>query len=133
MPDYRAELKADQPVEDLPCLLRLHQIHVNGARVLDSIGDGILSDLVKDDALGCLNRQIQYFTEMPSNCLPFTVFIGGQPNIVFTDGLDVFLELGDDFLLLGINFVDGKKIIRHINWRCAVLGFFDNRADMSHA
>ena len=63
---------------------------------------------------------------MPGNGLPFAVFIGCQPDIVFADGLDVFLQLGDDFLLLGINFIDSKKIICHINWRRAVLGFFDD-------
>ena len=72
-------------------MLCLHQVHVDGARVLDSISDGVLSDLVKDDALGRLNRQVQHFTEMPGNGLSFAVFIGGQPDIVFTDGLDVFL------------------------------------------
>ena len=107
-------------------MLRLHQVHVDGARIFDGIGDGIFGDLVKDDALGRLDRQIQHFTEMPGDSLPFAVFIGGQPDIVFADGLDVFLQLGDDFLFLWINFVDSKKIVRHINRRRAVLGFFDN-------
>jgi len=55
------------------------------------IGDGVFGDLVKNDTLGRLNRQIKYFTEVPGNGLSFAVFIGGQPDVVFTDSLDVLL------------------------------------------
>ena len=91
LPNHGTELKTNQPVEDLPGLLRLHQIHINSAWILNGAGDGILSDLMKDDALGRLNRQIQHFTEVPGDSLPFAVFIGGQPDIVFADGFDIFL------------------------------------------
>ena len=53
-PHHRAQLEAHNAVEDLPCLLSLHELHIYGARLLDGCLDGGLGDLVEGNALGVL-------------------------------------------------------------------------------
>ena len=133
MPDDWAELKTNQSVKDLPSLLRLNQIHVHGSRILNCIGYGIFSDLMKDNSLSRFNRKIQHLAQMPSNSLSFAVFIGCEPDVFLADCLDISLKFGDNFLFFRINFIDCEKIVSHVNrWR-SILRLFNNRANMPHA
>ena len=44
-----------------------------------------------------------------------------------------FFQLTNDFLFLGVNFVNCRKTVIDINWRRAVFSFFGDTANMSHA
>ena len=59
LPQKRAELVAHDAVEHAARLLRIDQILVDGARLLDALGDDLFRDLVESHALGLFIVQIQ--------------------------------------------------------------------------
>ena len=91
LPDDWTELKTNQSIKNLPGLLRLNQIHINGSRILNCISYGVFGDLVEDNSLSCFNWKIQHLTQMPSNGLSFAVFIGCEPDVFLANCLDVSL------------------------------------------
>ena len=58
-PQKRAELIAHDAVEHAARLLRVDQVLVDGARLLDALGDDLFRDLVEGHALGLFIVQIQ--------------------------------------------------------------------------
>ena len=59
LPQKRAQLIAHDAVEHAASLLRVDQILVDGARLLDALGDDLFRDLVEGHALGLFIVQIQ--------------------------------------------------------------------------
>lgn len=59
LPQKRAQLIAHDAVEHAARLLRVDQILVDGARLLDALGDDLFRDLVEGHALGLFIVQIQ--------------------------------------------------------------------------
>ena len=51
LPEQRAYLVADEPVQDATRLLGIDEALVDVARVLEGVEDGVLRDFVEDDAL----------------------------------------------------------------------------------
>ena len=73
-------------------------MHIYGAWVFDSFGNGVFGDFVEYDTLCRFGVESQDFTQMPCNRLSFAVFISCQPNCLgFFDGL---FEFGDDLLFV---------------------------------
>ena len=64
-PENRGELETDEPVQHTPCLLRVHEIHVNVPRCLDRILDGSLCDFVENDSLGILFLESESLEKVP--------------------------------------------------------------------
>ena len=59
LPQKRAQLIAYDAVEHAARLLRVDQVLVDGARLLDALGDDLFRDLVESHALGLFIVQIQ--------------------------------------------------------------------------
>ena len=78
-PKYRAELETYQAVEHAACLLGIHQVEVDGPRVLDGGEDGGLRDFVEDNAPCIGGVEVEYLCQVPADGLSFAVFIGCQP------------------------------------------------------
>ena len=53
-PQHWRQLESDDAVEHAACLLGIDQVHVEMARMLDSLDDGRLGDFVEHDAAGLL-------------------------------------------------------------------------------
>ena len=64
-PEQRTELIAHDAVENTARLLRVDQILIDLARVLDALGDDLFCDLVERHALGLVIRQIQQLLQVP--------------------------------------------------------------------
>ena len=77
-PEQRAELVAHNAVEHAARLLRIDQILIDLARVLDALGDDLLRDLVESHALGLVVRQIQQLLQVPRNGLSLAVRVGRE-------------------------------------------------------
>ena len=77
-PEQRAELIAHDAVEHAARLLRIDQVLIDLARVLDALGDDLLRDLVEGHALGLIVRQIQQLLQVPRNGLSLAVRVGRE-------------------------------------------------------
>ena len=85
------------------------------------------------DALGVLWVQAKHFAQVPGNRLPFAVFIGCEPHIIRSNCLHGLLELGDDFLLVWIDLVDGLEVVFDIDRRLSILGFLGDGTNVPYA
>ena len=70
---------------------------------------------------------------MPGNRLPFAVFIGCEPHIIRSNRLHSLFELGDDFLLVRIDLVDGLEVVFDIDRRLSILGLLGDGANVPYA
>ena len=70
---------------------------------------------------------------MPRNRLSLAVFIGCEPNVFGPNGFYLLFQFGNHLLFFRIYLVGGFKAIFYVNWRRAVLRFFNDRANMPHA
>ena len=92
-PEQRAEFIAHDAVKNAARLLRVDQILIDLARVLDALGDDLLRDLVEGHALGLIVRQIQQLLQVPRNGLSLAVRVGRE-----VDGagrLGALFQVGD--------------------------------------
>ena len=96
LPQERADLVADQPVEDAARLLRVVLVPIELERVLDRLLNGLLGDLVEQDAVDVL-LVADALGDVPGDGLAFAIGVGRQVDVLFVfRGL---LELVDDFAL----------------------------------
>ena len=77
-PEQRAELIAHDAVENTARLLRVDQILIDLARVLNALGDDLFRDLVERHALGLVIRQIQQLLQVPRNGLSLAIRVGRE-------------------------------------------------------
>ena len=95
-PQEGRQLVAYDAVEDAARLLRVDQIDVNVARVVDAVFDRLLGDLVEGDALGILVPQLKQFLDVPRDRLALAVRVGCEVDeIAFAD---LAADLFDDFI-----------------------------------
>ena len=80
--DQRAELVADQPIDDAPRLLRVDQVEVDGARVGECLVDGALGDLAEGHPPDAILVQAGVLGDVPGDRLPLAVEVGGEPHLL---------------------------------------------------
>ena len=64
-PEYRRELESHESVEHAACLLCVHETHVDVARILYRIEDGVLCNLMEHDSSGVRCVKVESFEKMP--------------------------------------------------------------------
>ena len=79
-PEYRREFETDQAVEHAACLLRINEVEVDMARMLNGGEDSGLRDFVENDALCLRGVQFEHFGEVPRDGFSLAVLIGSQPD-----------------------------------------------------
>ncbi len=101
-PQDRGHLVAVEAVEDAAGLLRLDELHVDVAGVVERAGDSLRGDLVEGEPLdGDLG--LEHLEEVPRDRLALAVLIGREQDLGRV--LEARLDLGDDLLLLGRDHV----------------------------
>ena len=103
LPKRRADLVADEAVEDASRLLGVDERHVDVARGLEGPAHGGRRDLVVLDAAELrlrvlLQTGLENLLEMPGDRLSFAVRVGGEEDFVAL--LRLADEVGDDGLLV---------------------------------
>ena len=88
-------------VQHAACLLGVHQIIIDIARMKNSLLDSGLGDLMEDDTLCVFLIQTQYLFQMPCDRFSLAVLIGSQPYGV--GFLHFLLELLDEMFFMCIN------------------------------
>ena len=115
-PQEGRDLVAVEAVEDAASLLRVHEVGVQVARVLQGALDRFLRDFVEDHAAHG-NLRLQDLQEVPRDGLTLAVLISCQ--IEFVGLLEELLEFGDLFLLIRVHHVVGLKAIIHVDGEAA--------------
>ena len=120
-PDERRDVVADDAIEHAASALRVVEVLVERARMIDAVLDALLRDLVELDALDLELRALDLLGEMEGDRLAFAIGVGREQ-----DGVDLLrggLELLEDLLLaldddvrLGevVGDVDGVLLLRQI-------------------
>ena len=104
LPEQRGHRVAHEPVDDAARLLRVHQILVDLAGMLEGLVDRRGGDLVEGHAAELGLRDLDDIREMPGDRLAFAVEVGGEPDMVrplrlAPEGSGVLLRvIGDDVL-----------------------------------
>ena len=80
-PQDGAYLVAHEPVQHTARLLRVDALHVQGARMLDGLFDGLVGNLMEFHAAGRTAVHAENVGQMPGNGLPFAVRVGGQQDL----------------------------------------------------
>lgn len=127
LPQKRAELIAHDAVEHAARLLRIDQILVDPARLLDGFAHNVLCDFVEGHALRLLIRDIQQVFQVPRNGLALAVRVGCQKDI-FT-ALGRAAQLRDDLFFSLERLILRLKIVFNIHAHRALRQI----AQMSHA
>ncbi len=102
LPEHRRDLVAVEAVEDAPGLLRVDEVAVDLARLLERAQDCLLRDLVEDHA-PYRHLRLQRLDEMVRDRLALAVLVGCEQQLVGV--LQLPPQLGDDLLLVGIDHV----------------------------
>ena len=115
-------LVADEPVEDAATFLRLDQLHVEVAPVLDGVGDRLVGDLVEHHALH-RHLRLEHLEEVPRDRLALAVLVGREVELARV--LERGLQLGDDVLLVVGHDVDGREVVVDVDAEPTDLGLGD--------
>ena len=126
-PQQRRELIAHDAVEDTARLLRVHQILINGAGLLDALADDLLRDLVERDALRLFVVELQQRLEVPRDRLALAVRVRREIDDVARLGGG--LELLDERFLALDGLVVRLKVVFDVDAELAL----GQVAQMSHA
>ena len=127
LPQQRGELIAHDAIQRAARLLRVHQILIDGAGVLDGILHHLFGDLVEGDALRLVLRQLQQVLQMPADGLALAIRVGGQEHGLALAGGG--FEILDDVLFALDGAVIGFKVVVHVHAQLAL----GQVAQMSHA
>ena len=125
-PEKRRQLIADDTIEHTSCLLRIHLLHVNGARVPHCFLNRRLCDLMEDNPTIILRVDPKDVRQMPCNRLPLTVGIACEIDLIRILGL--FFECADEVALAAHINVFRRKFIFDIDAELALRQI----AQMSH-
>jgi hypothetical protein len=112
LPQHRGDLVAVEPVEDPTCLLSLHQVEVEGARVLHRLLDRLLGDLVEHHPVH-RHLGLELLLEVPGDRLALPVLVRGQ--VELGGLLEQPLELGHVRLLVAADHVVGREVVLHVH------------------
>ena len=88
-PEQRTQVVPDQPVENAPRLLRVHQVHIDVTGMGKRLIHGIFGDLVEHHPLHLFRLQVQNLAQVPGDGLALTVGVGGE-----VDGAGFLHDLG---------------------------------------
>ena len=123
VPKQRRDLITHQPVKHAAGLLRVHQVGVDVARVLERFLHGALGDLVEGDPangdrvlllfLAVDAVTAEFFGQVRSNGLAFAVWVRREIDRVRR--LRQLLQLGDDLFLAGDDDVLGREVVVQID------------------
>src|SRR5262249_26686306 len=108
VPQDRADLVADDAVEDPARLLRVGLVHVDLARRRDRRGDALLGDLVDQHAPQVRVDVLDLLGDVPRDRLALAIGVGRE-----VDGLVLarsLADLGDDLLLALDDLVDRLEV-----------------------
>ena len=116
LPEDRRHLVADEAVEHPAALLRVDQLHVELAPVLDRFLDGRARDLVEDHAP---HRDVrpEHLEHVPRDRLALAVLVGRE--IELAGVLERVLEVLDDVLLLLGDHVDRLEVVLDVDPQAA--------------
>ena len=112
-PEDRRELEAHQSIEHASCLLRIDHLQVYRARILQSILDGRLGNLVEYYPILLLLAQPKHLRQVPSDSLSLAVLIGCEPYVIRL--LSSSSQSGYDALLVVRDLVLRVVVIIHID------------------
>ena len=115
-PQEGRDLVAVEAVEDAAGLLRVHEVRIQVARVLQGALDRFLRDFVEHHAAHG-NLRLQDLQEVPRDGLTLAVLISCQ--IEFVALLEELLEFGDLFLLVRVHHVVGLETVVHVDGEAA--------------
>ena len=108
-PQHRAQFKSHQAVQNPTCLLRIHEVGVDGARRLNGLQNGGLGDLREHDPFGLLRLEAEGFHQVPTDGLSFAVLIRREPHGV--GFLGEGFEFGHHLLGGRADFVLGGEVV----------------------
>ena len=127
LPQKRAELIADNAVENAACLLRVNKVLVDGTRLLNALRDDLLCDLIKGHASGLFVSKTQKCLQMPGDCLALAVRVRCKiDNITFFRFL---FQLLDQLALVTDRLIDRLEIVLDVHADLA----FGQVTQVSHA
>ena len=113
LPQEGRELVAHDAVEDAAGLLGVHQMHIDGARLLDGGLDHRLGDLVEGNALYLLYGDAESGGQVPGNGLALAIGVGCEEHLVRVLGF--LLDLLDDIALSADIDIVGGEIVFNIH------------------
>ena len=108
LPQHFRDGVAVEAIDDAPRLLGIHQLHVELARLLERIRDGMLGDLVEDHAAH-RHLGLEHFQEVPGDRLALAVLVRGEQQ--FARALQLLLEFRDGRLLIGVHDVERREAL----------------------
>lgn len=122
-PEYRGQLEAHQPVEDAPCLLGIHEVHVYLARIAYRIEYRIFGNFVEHDPAGAFPVKPECLAQMPRDGLSLAVLIGCQPHGLRRVG--GLFKVGDNLFLVCRNYIFGPEPVLHVHAELIILKVTD--------
>ena len=108
LPEHRRDLVAVEPVEDAPGLLRLDEVHVDVARVVDRGVDRLRGDLVEHHP-AYRHLGLELVEEVPGDGLTLAVLVGCEEELGGV--LEEALELGHVGALVPGHHVVGREVV----------------------
>ena len=118
LPQQGRELIAHDTIQHAPRLLRVHQILVDGAGMLDGILHHLFGDLVERHALRLAVRQLQQMLQMPADGLSLSIRVGGEiDSLALVSG---GFQILDNILFSLDGAVVGGKISLHVHAKGAL-------------
>ena len=115
VPQQRRNLIAHQAVQHAARLLRIHQVHVHLAGLLERLGDRLLGDLVEHHAVDPRPVLLlgKLFLQVGADGFAFAVGVGRQIHILHFPGS--LFELGDQLFLAFDDFVARLETVLHVD------------------
>ena len=117
-PEKRAELIANDAVENAARLLRVHQILIDVARIGNALLHDLFCDLIESDPARLFAGDIQKFLEMPADRLALAVRVGCE---IHRSGLfGTFFQLVDNVRPRGDRDVFRRKAVFDVHAELAL-------------
>ena len=126
-PQHWRELEAHNAIHHAASLLRVHQVVVNIAGMIDRLQNGLLGGVVEGDTAYLLLRQLEYLLDMPCDGLSLAVGIARQPHLVGLERL--FAQRSHQLLLVLIYHIIRRIAIGKVNAH-AISAYAFNITDM---
>ena len=123
IPKQRADLVSHEPVENPARLLRVDDMLVDAARILDGRANRLRRDLIKKDAEHFGLVAVEDFLEVLANRFAFAVRVSGEQNAIRGPGGSA--QFLDDFFFSGYDFVDRLEMVLDIDAELALRQVLD--------
>ena len=127
--EQRAEGVAHEPVHDPACLLRVHEVHVDGPRVRERLADGGLGDLREGHPALLVDGDLGGFRHVPGDRLALTVKVSGQEHGRGATGL--LADRGDLLAAVLADHIVGREVVLHVHTQLALAGVIGEVTYMS--